>query len=798
MIIGEAPGHREDASGRPFVGRSGHLLDEALAEVGLDRKDIFISNAVHCRPPDNRTPKKKEIAACRYWLDQELAAVKPKFLLLLGNVALQSVLNTTGIKKLRGRPIEHDGYVVLPTYHPSFILRSEDTGRSLRPHFIKDLKLLKTMIDFGGIPEERAVRLTIVDTPHKARTMLKACRGVVSFDLETTCLYPWDKDAGVVLMGIGTREGEFVVPLAHPESVWKGIELADLLSSISLELKDCIVVMQNGKFDALWMKVHYGLTLRNDFDTMLAHYLLDENLPHDLTYIAHLYFGAHDWDIPLPEKQGGAPLAKISKYAAHDLYYTRKAYFKLKAELHKEGGVERLFNKIMMPITNLTVKMEERGLYIDLDRMDKTGDYLDEEVTKAVARLNRWGKINWASPKQVAKLLYDDLRLRCSLKTKKGAQSTSESALKQIDHPCVDDLLKLRGARQQRSFFVEGWKPYLDHRRLHPSIKLHGTVTGRPSCEHPNAQQIPRDTRIRSNITAPPGYVLLEGDLSQIELRIIAHIANESTMIEAFNKGTDIHWLTALRELQRGLGLPRLVCETARIARQMKKAPLYAEAIDILHDIGPDTAIDIDSAWKEVRKKAKSVNFGYSYGMWWKKFITYARDNYDIKLTEREAQESRSAFFAMYQLEPWHNRQRRIATSEGYVRTLTQRKRRLPNAQSPYDSPERGEAWRQAINSPVQGTASDFNLMVLIQLAEEFPPPIFYPVLTVHDSILGEVKISHAIRVAERMEEIMKRPALFDDFDIDLRVPIGGETKLGPWGSGISLQKWIDNQKSSS
>ena len=778
MLIGEAPGHREDASGVPFVGRSGKLLDEMLDTAGLRRDDIFITNSVMCRPPNNRPPTKREMTACRYWLDQLIAEVKPKFIGLLGNIPLHQVLGLKGIRKLRGRPIQQDGITYLPMYHPSYILHGDYAEQPTAEH---DLKTLKAIIDFGGIPEERALNVTIVDSQSKIETMIAAMQGVVSFDLETTALYPW---AGkIVVISVGTSVGEFVVPMHHHQTPWDESELEEIIDQMSSRIRDCISVAHNGKFDQMWLLVHHQVLWRLDFDTMLGHYIIDENSRHDLETLARIYFGAPDWDIPLPEKQGGTPIVKLAKYAGHDVYYTRRLFHALKPLIAEDPQIKLLFDNLVMPAANLYVEMEHRGCYIDLKQMTEVEKFLRSEIDKAERRLNKWGKINWASPKQVGKLLYGELKIKCPILTKKGAPSTAETALKMIEHECVSDLLTFRGHRQQLSFFIEGWKPYIHNKRIHPSFKLHGTVTGRPSCEHPNFQQVPRDSRIRSLITAPPGWVLLEADLSQIELRIVAELSRVPAMMDAFINKVDIHWKTCLGELERYAGQRDLVLKTTG-------AKSYAEGIEQLLAMGPDKAAEINPLWKEMRKKAKAVGFGYVYGMWWKKFKQYARDNYDMILTDREAQQSRINYFHMYPLEGWHAQQRRYAFKHGHVRSLDGRLRRLPMAQDPNDTPERAEAWRQAINSPVQGFASDLNLMVLIQMRREFPRSVFLPIITVHDSILMEVRKDAITEVIERIEEIMRQPDLFNVFDISLTVPIEGETKIGPWGSGVSLKKW--------
>lgn len=806
MVIGEAPGRREEETGVPFMGRAGKVLREALIRSGLDPQTTYITNAVNCRPPENRTPKKGEIKACRHWVKQRIEAIKPKAVLLLGNVPLISITGEGGIKSKRGRPFDKDGIIYLPTYHPAYILRDD---RAM-PAFEADIRLFVDIIRRGKIPREEGLDWTIVDTIEKFEEMLDDLYGTVSFDIETTSLYPWSREPlkdnplykkrrrhGINTIGLGTKRKQWCWPIHHPGSDWDwdSDNLPAMLRRVRRKLEQCILVGHNGKFDSLWMRVHHGEDWRVDFDTMLAHYCVDENAHHSLKLLSAVYYGAPDYDEDVKLKTGErGTIEEHCKYLAHDLYYTRKLRFTLGKELAKDPSVQRVFEQLLMPCASLYVDIEYNGVPIDTKRMDEVGEYLLGKIDEAEKELKKYGDINWGSPKQVAELLFVKLKLHCPEKTKNGAPSTSESALNQIRHPCIESLLKLRGAKQQHSFFIKGWRPFLVRGRLHPSFKLHGTVTGRPSCEHPNLQQTSRDALIRSLIASiVSGWEIVEFDLSQIEMRLAAELSGDRTLLGVFDRDEDVHWMTAIREIGRTGAYPTEVIETANqylksLSRTKKVS--YGEAIDILYKIGPEVAEKINKAWKEARKKAKAVNFGYLYGMWWKKFIIYARDNYGVKVTAKQAQASREAFFALYKsLSDWHNRQRRFAQRNGYVRSLAGRKRRLPVAMSQDDTPARAEAQRQAINSPVQSFASDINLMVLLQLTEEFPQ--VQAIGTIHDAILVFCPIHLVETVALRGLEIMKRPKLFDTFGINLRVPIKGDCKVGAWGKGIPLEQWL-------
>lgn len=767
-------------------------------------------------PEGKKKPGKADIRDMSEAVEKARKEAKADYVLLAGNLPLQAVTGSAGITKHRGKPIEQKKAIFLPTFSPATIFHDEGNEAIIE----RDVKTLLDIINFGGIPEERELNVRYVLTMKDFREMKRDLRGTVSFDIETTGLYAWADDAKITQIGFGTKKTQWILPVRHRQSPWSDEVLETMIDELTDILEDCFVVTHNGKFDMLWMRVHFGVEWRIDFDTMLAHFLLDENSIHGLKFLAQKYCGAVDWDLK-QGKTGAAPLLKLGKYHAHDLYYTRELRFIFGKLLRKEPDVHRVFKKIMMPCANLFVDVEFNGVCIDHTKFAEAEKFLREQYNTALKDLKKWeppprrnerGKLiefNWGSTQQLSALLFGKpktgqpygLGIEPLDKTAAGNPSCSESVIKRIDHPMAGALLKFREAKQQLSFFIDGWKPYLTKRKikgvtyyfLHPSFKLHGTVTGRLSCENPNLQQVPRDPRIRTLISAMFGWELIEADLSQIELRVAAELAGEEAMIRAFKTNVDVHWLTALREIERGHGLEKLVMSTAMALQKGTNRKInYNQAIEILLKMGPDAAQEINAEWKENRKKAKAINFGYLYGMWWKKFKLYARDNYGVTVTDAEAQASREAFFDLYECFPeWHERQRRYARKHGYVLSLSGRKRRLPAARSNQDTPQRREAERQAINSPVQSFANDINLMALIQLVSEFPRSICRVVGTVHDAILVMVKREYVPQVYKRLLEIMSRPKLFDDFDIEMDVPIEAEAKIGPWGAGKSLEKWL-------
>lgn len=831
LVVGQDP---------DMNGRARKILNEALEKAGFNPKKLSYTDVLDEALPDGKKVTKTILRDRIPQVQKRVKKLNPKIVLLLGNVPCEAVVGKTGIRNLRGKPFEQDNRVYLPIYHPNYALHDMKWESVIQG----DIRRMGECFDFGGIPEEKGLDYTIVDTEKKVQQMLKDLTGTVAVDLETSRLYPFtteldklvaDKKASpneikehrathngnqprVVAMQFGCKKRQWVVPM-ETAGIWSKQRLRWIVKKVTKALRKCITVFHNGKFDALWMKVRFGVKWIVDFDTMLAHYMLDENDQHGLKYLAQKELGVPDWDIDGKEKTEWSP--DNAKYAAHDVYYTRLLKPIFANRLKEDYEVNRVFKYVMMPCVEMFVEAEFEGVYINKAKMDDAEAFLREELATAQFNLEKWagkaekvdrktGKINWGSSDQLAHLLFHVLKIPVVEKTKGGKESTSESVLLRIDHPMVGDLLKFRAATKQLSGFIEGWKPYLDlHSRLHPVFKLHGTVTGRLSCEHPNLQQVPRDPRIRNLITAPEGWTLIEMDLSQIELRIAAELANEVNLLQIFFDEGDPHWETAIREIERGGGRKKEMIKTAKAHHKMKgkkyKKMKYHEAVQYVLDIGGDEAVEAVKHWvetkalkeafvnwKEDRKKAKAINFGYLYGMWWKKFKLYARDNYGVDVTDKEAEASRVAFFDLYPAFPkWHKRQQRFARMNGYVRSLSGRKRRLPLAMGREDTPSRREAQRQAINSPVQSFANELNLMAALEMHKYFPKKAFRIVGTVHDAILMLVRNDHVKAVWDNGLRIMGQPELLKKFEIDLKVPIVAEGDIGPWGAGISYEKWI-------
>jgi len=758
MIVGEAPGYREDDVGKPFQGKAGQLLDQLLEEADLLREEIYITNAVKCRPPENRTPSAAEIKACKQYLEKEIRRVKPKYVMLLGATALKACLGKGGVTKLQGKTLEKDGVTYFVTLHPSYLFRMAHLIPSVQADFVRFRKMVK-----GELENDDALQWTLVDSVKKLHRCYRDLDSVkaIAYDLETSGLHPEDPEAMIHCIGLSTPSHQWVIPLDYPGSRFftKEAQRA-VFKGLRAVMKGKRLIAHNGKFDNKWFRAKFGWAPYQTFDTMLASYLLDENSPNGLKHISKILFDAPDYEVAQPVDPLKVPLEILAKYCAFDVLYTMRAYQRYKSQLAKDPALVRIFKHILMPASRAFEEIELGGVYIDLTKYREALATVEEQRATVHQRLITIAQdagyplsINYNSTQQVAELLFDKFNLPIIDTTGTGKPSTSESVLLQLrgrhESRVIEDLLEYRRLTKLNQFLTS-WGEHMGiDGRLHPNFLLHGTVTGRLSCRNPNLQQVPRDPFLRSLVTAPPGWTMVEADYSQIELRIAAMISGDVTMKRAYQTGQDIHRLTA----STVMGVP------------------------------------MEEVTKDQRKKAKAVNFGFLYGMGAPKFKDYARDSYDVHLTEQEAEDFRTRFFDLYNMLPaWHDRQRRLARRQKYVRTPVGRKRRLPDV----DSPDRylsGEAERQAINSPVQSMASDLTIFSLVRIVKEFDRSQLQVVGTVHDAILFMVRDDLKDEILPEVHRIMTDTETVEEvFNTQITVPIESDMEVGPWGQGVPVE----------
>jgi len=793
FVIGEAPGANEDRRGKPFIGESGRILRNELERNDLTGK-TYITNLVKCRPPNNRTPTAAEIKACRPYLDKELAALKPRYVVTAGVPATKTLFRGKAkINQFHGEVIDNPkvSYIGMPIFHPAYTLRDP----SKLPGFQDDLARLARLIG-GGLRDDTVnwsvVRKGNLDT--FIREFEAAPR--FAFDCETSGLFPFDPDGYITAISIALDHKTWVIPgFMHPEyqqfshsPFAHGNALRRLMQLLFFiahrDQKQTFA--QNGKFDNKWMRCQFGGSFRLTFDVMLAHHVLDENLAHDLTSLCRTYLDEPEYDISLEEKQGKSdkPMRNY-KYCGQDGAYTLRLGILFEQMLRAEPNLHRLFWKLTMPGARAMEDAEMEGLTIDPAARKEIGmELLAKKITLREELNGIAGyELNWDSPAQIAKLLYEELGYRCKVFTKKKKPSTSEEALLSIIHqPVVKKILEYRNAGKFFNTYIKGWQKYRIEDKYYFDYKIHGTVTGRYSSPlHP----IPRDGSIRNLVTAPDGWTLCAMDIATAEMRVAAHLSRDPEMRRCFIEGIDVHWRTLIETLSVGTQgeFADLVWDTVEKLDE-KAYAYYTAALERLLEAGPKACTAVEGKWYEGRTRAKAVNFGFIYGMYEKKFIQQATKDYGWEPSFQEAKNARRAYFRLYsRLEDWHKRTKRLARANGHVRCLTGRLRRLPGIHAK-DKMVRMEAERQAVNSGVQAMIGDYKAMILIEIHKTFSRKKVRLVGEHHDSVLTLVKNEYIDECVPKMLKIAERPKLMDTFKIKLSVPMEGEAELGPWGKG--------------
>ena len=569
----------------------------------------------------------------------------------------------------------------------------------------------------------------LVDTEEKRQEIIQKLltSKILSLDTETTGTEPMD--AELVGMSFSIAENEaFYVPV--PSDQDEALKIVNEFRPV-FENENSLKVGQNIKYDMIVLQ-NYGATVKGPlFDTMIAHYVLQPELRHGMDYLAEIYL--HYQTIHIDELIG--PKGKNQKnmrdldpkdvylYACEDADVTLKLKNVLEKEL-KENDAERLFYDIEMPLVPVLVNIERNGVLLDTEALKQSSAHFTaqmEQIEKEIYEL-AGETFNIASPKQVGEVLFDKLKIvEKAKKTKTGQYVTSEEVLESLrhKHPVVEKILEHRGLKKLLGTYIDALPQLINPRtgRVHTSFNQTVTATGRLSSSNPNLQNIPiRDENgkeIRKAFIPDEGCLFFSADYSQIELRIMAHLSEDKNMIDAFLSNHDIHAATA--------------------------AKVYK--ID-LKDVGSD-----------MRRKAKTANFGIIYGI--SVFGLAERMNVDRK----EAKELIDGYFETYPgVKAYMDKSIQVAQEKGYVETIFHRKRFLPDINS-RNAVVRGYAERNAINAPIQGSAADIIKVAMARIYQRFQTEGIQAkmILQVHDELNFSVPVNEKERVEEIVIEEMEK-----------------------------------------
>ena len=496
---------------------------------------------------------------------------------------------------------------------------------------------------------------------------------------------------------------------------------------------------ENGTITKVGQNLKYDITVLANydvrptpplFDTMLAHYLIQPELRHNMDYLAEIYLDYQTIHIeeligPKGKNQrnmADLPPRQICDYACEDADVTLRLMLPLKKDL-EENGLMRVFEDIEMPLMPVLAKMERNGVVLDTEALAETGRHFTERMEQLEKEIFELAGHPFllTSPRQVGEVLFDELKLNeKAKKTKSGQYSTGEEVLEALraKHPIVGKILAHRGLKKLLSTYVEAL-PKLIHPqtgRLHTSFNQAVTATGRLSSSNPNLQNIPvrgdDGKEIRKAFVPEEGCIFFSADYSQIELRIMAHLSGDEHLIQDFREGRDIHAATAAR--------------------------VYHKPIEEIS--------------RDERRKAKTANFGIIYGI--SAFGLAER----MEVSRTEAKELISSYFSTYpRVQQFIDESIEKARSQGYILTEFGRRRYLPDITS-RNAVVRGYAERNAVNAPIQGTAADIIKLAMIRIDQRFEREGIRSkmILQVHDELNFSVWPDELDRVRHIVVEEME------------------------------------------
>jgi DNA polymerase-1 len=789
MLVGEAPGAEEEATRRPFIGSSGQELDSLLRESGHHRSEFYIANNVKCRPPNNRTPDTKEAAACWPYLAEEIEQVQPKVILCLGGSALKGLTGKDGVAANRGRMVEAKPSIrigeakIFVTYHPAAMLHNRNVQemRRIREAIIQDVKLVFDVAE-GRRRKTKDHKKYLLAEPYTAEEMqkgldaLEPCK-VLACDLEWTALedrgmsWPWSRGAELFTIAFSGRKGDEILSFAFS---WP--PPPDAMEPLRKFFATKPMVFHNALADLNWLEyLHLPCVLAGD--TLILSFLMDEQERHGLEQLAPLYTDVEPgWKVgPWATRPYSRELwLEILDYNTNDTYATLKLaealYVKLsKTSAREQAGIKRIYYNLMLPVVPAMVDMALNG--IPMDR-----DLVDLELQQSNVRMNRItdeiaDKIG-CNAKQAASLAGSPTQTLKYLKSAYGLEIDSSRKDDLVgydeDYPIIKLIQQYRWERNKvQGTYLGPWSELLHEQaepRLHSVYRLTFARTGRTSAEIEKGgslqlmprNQDDRELRTRDTVASRPGWHIVAADYSQIELRIAAWFAGERRMIEFFNNNEDLHRMTA----------------AYLVANQSQKMSVPQFLTQRQEWVGRVS--------KDQRQGAKGVNFGFLYGQQVDGFIAFAKQTYKVDFTQEQGKLARDGYFALYEdLEPWHRKCAEQAINYGYTETPFGRYRRNI------------EDANQAINTPVQSTASDLALIALRQINRAFKERNLAALLCgfVHDSVICEVRDDCVKEAVEIIKYEMENPNLLPLGVSSLPVPLKADIAIGmSWGTAKEIE----------
>ena len=530
----------------------------------------------------------------------------------------------------------------------------------------------------------------LVETEEDARSIYDylITKQILSLDTETTSTSAIDAELVGLSFAVEEKEAFYVAIPANREEALKFVNIFKPL----YENPEILKVGQNIKYD-YEVLMNYGVEIQGKmFDTMLAHYIIQPELYHNMDYLAEVFLNyqtVHIEELIGPKGKNQKSMrdlapSEVYEYAAEDADITLRLKNVLEPKL-KEIECEDLFWNVEMPLVPVLAHMEMNGVCIDTETLKETSNNLTNRLAEIEHHIYELAgeSFNISSPRQVGEILFGKMKIvEKPKKTKTGQYVTSEEVLQQLrsKSPIIDEILNYRGLKKLLGTYIDALPKLINPRtgHIHASFNQAITATGRLSSSDPNLQNIPvRDDdgkEIRRCFIPEPGCLFFSADYSQIELRIMAHLSEDANMVEAFREGSDIHAATAAK---------------------------------IWHE-------DIKDVTDAQRKKAKTANFGIIYG------ITTFGLAQRMNIENKEAKQIIEDYFRTFPgVHAYMEKSKEMARAKGYAETLFHRRRYLPDINSK-NGTVRGFAERNAINAPIQGSEADIIKVAMVRIFNRF------------------------------------------------------------------------------
>lgn len=824
LVLTEVPTQAGAKEGRLMGKATMGVFAKSMQSQGFGKEDFRFVPSCFCPYDGNEHTNKEKTAIhkhCRAHLVDEVEASAPEVILPLGALAAsQAFGRSTKIMKVKGFATTSPEFriPIFPLMSPGIVTAYPQNA----PVYEADVNSLGRFCDADMDAEvagahHRGDYKRIYDLEE----LIALQPEILSFDMEMTGLrwYQQGVDvrsyrpeyhkgselfrprAQILTMQFTLKSGEaFILVWDHPEDPIPEEDKPKLRNQLRRLLcnPDTMVVGQNLKIDNVWLWMIEGIRFRIAGDTLMLAVLVDENMPEKnldvLTkiYVPEMAGYADEFNAKVDKsRMWEVPIEKMLGYGGGDTDAAFRLYHVLEDKVAQDDGQWAHYCNVTVPGLNALAAMETQGMYVD--ERDALADF-KELMTREVTAMGR--SLLDEVPREVRRDVYTQyteknkgadaaakalsfsrgeflkqilfthpkgFRLKPKVFTKSTANlndtSLREPSTSAKDHlpyffdtcPFTERLAEyIKDYSLLTKSVISFEKKYIVGGKVRPTYHLHKAVTGRTSSDDPNGQNYPkrgnRAKVYRKMFVPPPGYYVCELDLSQAELRIAACMSGDETMIQIYREAGDIHTATACIVL--GVTL-----------EQFRTLP--------------------KSEQKDARTKAKSVNFGFLYGMGWRKFIGFAKTQYGVDFTEAEAKRVRVGFFRKYKrLETWHERTKAFACKNKFVRSFSGRIRHLPMIDSNEEYIQQ-EAMRQAINSPVQEFGSSLGVMALGRMNDEVDSDYLKVIGFIHDAIVVYVKKEYLDWGLRTVKRYMQTNPLEEWFGTRLQVPIVADCGFG-------------------